>query len=290
MKTAPLLHWVREREKIRLKRAGGTNQPPWTRDPVLQKYRFCNVRRKHDRVSKWLIGHVLQFVYATTPHSVVFTALCRWINWPPTLTALMEQPWFNTSDLDMPRVGRFLDERMATRTKTWTGAYIVPGAIPPGYKKGSYIASISLGGMHNDEFMTELLTLLIEGKRQKIHKHLMTLPLWGSFMAGQVIDDWTWTPILSHAKDIYTWAPRGPGSQRGLNRLLGHDLHHRLKEDEWCTGLARVLEAIHKLGPEYQDVTSMDAQNCLCEYDKYARISNGEKQTGLTTYRPETAF
>ena len=49
-----LLYWVTERESIRIQRLQG-KAPPWTDDPILRQYRFCNVRRMDDAVSQWLL-------------------------------------------------------------------------------------------------------------------------------------------------------------------------------------------------------------------------------------------
>jgi hypothetical protein len=34
-------------------------------------------------------------------------------------------------------------------------------------------------------------------------------------MAGQVVADYTWTPLLHEATDLYTWAPWGRGRSGG---------------------------------------------------------------------------
>src|SRR5207237_6795227 len=47
-----------ERQEIFLKRARG-EAPPWTHDPILQKYKFTNVYRACDRVSQYLIQEVI---------------------------------------------------------------------------------------------------------------------------------------------------------------------------------------------------------------------------------------
>src|SRR3990167_5591431 len=49
--------FVRERETIRERRAAGT-PPPWTDDPVLREYRFCNVRRADDAGTRFYVEHV----------------------------------------------------------------------------------------------------------------------------------------------------------------------------------------------------------------------------------------
>ena len=43
--------FVSEREYIRRRRQLRPCNPPWTQDPILQQYKFCNVKRKHDRTT-----------------------------------------------------------------------------------------------------------------------------------------------------------------------------------------------------------------------------------------------
>jgi hypothetical protein len=113
---------------------------------------------------------------------------------------------------------------------------------------------------------------------------------WGTFMAGQVTADWSYTSLLSWAPDLLTWAPQGPGSRRGFNRLLGRLLSQRIAEDEWLDQLQRWRSAlIAVLGPEYESLTLMDVQNSLCETDKYLRVKYGEGRP-RSTYKPETAY
>ena len=51
-----LLHWIREREAIRLKRAAGLPQH-WTDDQILRACFFTNVRREHDRTTMWVANN-----------------------------------------------------------------------------------------------------------------------------------------------------------------------------------------------------------------------------------------
>ena len=47
-----------ERQNIFFKKAAG-EQPPYTDDPILRTYKFCNVYRASDRVSQFLIRRVI---------------------------------------------------------------------------------------------------------------------------------------------------------------------------------------------------------------------------------------
>ena len=57
---------MRERENIRLRREQGLSRP-WTSDPFLQHYRFCNIRREDDRTTRWIAEHW------RTPHQPIRT-------------------------------------------------------------------------------------------------------------------------------------------------------------------------------------------------------------------------
>jgi hypothetical protein len=102
---------------------------------------------------------------------------------------------------------------------------------------------------------------------------------WGPFMAYQVVVDMRWTRYLQNAPDIQTWAALGPGSRRGLNRLMGRDPKAPLSQEQ---GLEEMLELRRLLGktgvlapwlvlPDLSDV-----QNCLCETDKWMRVKAGD--------------
>ena len=117
------------------------------------------------------------------------------------------------------------------------------------------------------------------------HYALSKLEGFGSFMAAQVVADLKNTPghILTAAPDWHTWSAPGPGSLRGLG---------------WCyerrIGAAEYNNAINVLWNKIANLSGMpamcmqDFQNCLCEFDKYMRVStrtgrskrkyDGEKQ------------
>ena len=80
------LYFVWEREAIRLARENGYEKP-WTIDPIMEKYRFCNIRRRDDRVTQWLMTHI--YDQRCNHQDLWFiAAICRLINWPPTLKML----------------------------------------------------------------------------------------------------------------------------------------------------------------------------------------------------------
>lgn len=284
-----LLYWVEERERIRIKKEEKRLLPPWTDDRILQQYRFCNVRRRDDRVSRWLQKRVLtdKYIAADLSSFLLFTALCRWINWPPSIEAIMKAGlWPVSADkLNFKAIGKLLDAR---EQKTWTGAYMIRAEAVKDGAKGAFIAEQVVGQLRPR--IGELVVKVGVGNKHNCWEWLCGHYSWGSFLAGQVVDDWTWTPLLRRANDLNTWAPIGPGSARGFNRMLGRPLKQPVFEEEFLHELQALrLLILEVLGHPERDVTLMDTQNVLCEFDKYTRVKNGEGRP-RSTYKPETAF
>jgi len=293
MNIEPLIYWIAERDSIRNKKLAGLPSP-WTEDPILQTFRFCNVRRREDRVSVWLCNNVLteaQFVRVGAHSFLQFSAFCRWCNWPPTIKAVIDAGLYQNG-IDWGSVLEVMDSRHLNKEKLWTGAYMIKSAREWQGKKKHFgiINEIIVHGLGPH---IGLLLALMEMKapsKFEVWRELTTLKFWGGFMAGQVVDDWTWTPLLAKATDIYTWAPQGPGSIRGFNRLMEYPLRTRHAPSVWNHQLQQWRkEVISRLGPQYEDITLMDLQNCLCEADKYLRVKNGEGRP-RSKYRPETAY
>lgn len=298
-----LYYWIQERERIReLKESGA--EPPWTADEVLRTYRFCNVRRKDDRVSRWLLRNVLtaeRFNEAGFDSFVVFTALCRWINWPPTLQHLMACGFWPAGNFRWKGMVRALEDLKGTvapiwgprpgKVKVWTGAYMITArGAAPGQSKADFIINEVLREGLDVKTRKRLKEAFLLGSKQAAWEVLLERPNWGDFMCGQVVDDWSWTPLLCRAKDQYTWAPQGPGSVRGLNRILGLPLRTRHPQEEWLMQLRTLrMAAIDQLGTKFRSMTLHDTQNCLCELDKWARVKAGEGKP-RSLYRAETAY
>jgi hypothetical protein len=92
----------------------------------------------------------------------------------------------------------------------------------------------------------------------------------GTFIVGQIIADVKYVLPLRAAADWRSFALSGPGSRRGLNRVMGRPPATAWKEDVW----RRELAALHR--SIIHEMHAQDLQNCLCEFDKYQRVLTGE--------------
>lgn len=260
-----LCYWIKEREAIRIRRI--SNQPPpWTDDQLLREFRWCNVRRMDDRVSRWLLNWHRQYPEVGFRERITAALAGRLINWPDTLVT-MPYP----APYDEKKFTSALTARDTSGQKVFTGAYIINGALG-----GPKILQVS-----------QKILPVVWGERKKFPTHPQTMKeMWallngkpgiGSFMAGQAVADLRHIHRELPWEDRHEWAPEGPGSLRGINRLLGRPLDSRMRPGEWLDALrAAYAQARGRLPLTFRRLELMDMQNCMCEYDKYRRLTLGE--------------
>lgn len=274
-----MLHWVREREAVRVRRAEGRSAP-WTDDEIIGKYRFCNVRREDDLVTVWVREHIRE-PFADNPNLWFMLAISRWINWPETLAELIENAqrdacWPGAPGFNIENVAQVLNARQRRGDKIFTGAYTINAPSTKGASKIDYVTGTVLGALWNDRERFHALSdrAHVIPDLRSAHAALLKYHGWGAFMAYQVVVDWRFTRYLRNAPDISTWAAAGPGTIRGLNRLAGRPVDKAL--EQW--------KALHEMRALYETLPTetgvamdfSDIPNVLCETDKYLRVMNGE--------------
>lgn len=260
-----LLYWIRERESIRLSREAG-NPPPWSHDPIIANYRWCNVRRMDDKVSRWLLDWHQQNPEIGLQNRIAALLGGRLINWPLTLAEL---PY--PAPYEEARWTKAILRRKARGEKVFTGAYIINGALG-----GDKILQVT------QKILKPIWALRRSMPRQpetlqSVFDWLNGKPGIGTFMAGQVVADMRHVHYELPWTDRMTWAPQGPGSLRGVNRLIGQHLDYRLPKGDWLDVVRRAMAAVARAEPAIAErLELMDIQNCLCEYDKFRRLTLGQ--------------
>lgn len=283
--------YAQERYNVYLNKT--TGEPwPWTRDTILQQYRFCNVFREDDKTTKWFNTYICNPVnrHGTTSAVILATVAFRWFNrietWETVLHALTREEsnfveFFNNYD------GEFLRKVLLRDGKApWTtGSYIIK--TPDGMDKLH-------GVLHCIETFRNMLA---RGDLQAMHwrgsnftledawTQLRKVPFLGDFMAYEVVTDLRHTHVLCNAPDIMTWANPGPGAARGYSRIMGkspdyYGRHSATDRHILMEGMKRLLELAQldkKMWPNRWPKWEMrDVEHTLCEYDKYMRVANGE--------------
>lgn len=259
-----LVYFVTEREAVRVRREDGEPQSRWTEDEILQTYRFCNVRREDDRVTRWISDN-WRGPLAGNPDLWHAMCLARLVNEPATLAQLRPLPW---------------------RCEAFVGKILERKSMRLRWSNPAYIVSTCSRRMPKEQYMAEVLDALWAARKtlrptaaDTLCSYHMTLGACyglGSFLAAQVVADLKYAAPLRSASDWQTFAASGPGSRRGLNRLLGHAVDGRWREDNWRLTLDRVRVQLNDALRWDEPLHAQDVQNCLCEFDKYERARTGE--------------
>ena len=250
-----LVYWINERENIRRCKEAGFSAP-WSEDPVFQKTYFCNVRREDDKVTRFIRNY---YGIENQAMNTAFNMLiARLVNKPSSLM-IMGWPFYQWDSRDRDN---FLD--VMSKKGTWGSAYIV---------------STNGRAMPKHEYICELLTAALEqipsvpltSTLGAAHTALMAIHGLGSFMAAQIVADCKNTNgcPLQHAPDWWSWSAHGPGSLRGASWFLDR----KVTPSTWNRDMYEIRGFLDKVG--IQTICAQDIQNCLCEFDKYMRVSTG---------------
>jgi hypothetical protein len=269
-------NFINKRHRVYVKKEAGKPWP-WTKDAILQQYRFTNVYRDLDAVSVDLKRNVLDGYkpwrkdYAA--ELVAEIIKYRLFNWPATYQLLrpLRGCW------DEERAKTILRKAQRHGDKIFTGAYIVSNDASTRPKIDIVCEAVTAA----HKLAPKLVRLIranrtIENATAVIAEHV---PLCGPFVSYEIVSDLRWTPLLQNAPDIFGWANPGPGATRGLNRI-----HRRpLKAKPAPSQLVREMRSLVKesrhldrLGSHMRPLEARDVEHSLCELDKYLRVMNGE--------------
>lgn len=270
MRSQDLFYWIKERHAIYEARRLGQKKP-WTQDPILQSYRFCNVYRELDKVTIWINKH-WRTPHKDDEHLWFAMVVARLINWPDTMEA-MGYPGDMSEDQFVGTIHR----RQNAGLKAYSGAYIV-STNGNSMDKAEYLYQKVLIPMWTQRADNKP----IQGEKLESFYNRLTSNIGlGTFMAAQVVADMKYAPVLSNAPDWDTFAAPGPGSKRGLNIVFDRPMDAPWGGgSKWHDHLMRLKKEIDENIKAHNMPTlhAQDLQNCLCEYSKYYKVVTGVGQ------------
>jgi hypothetical protein len=285
-----MVHYMNERFAISLRRANGLPREQWTNDPILEKYKFTNVKRDWDYTSRWLIDNWYT-PYGAEPQSGMMAAFARFFCLVPTFEAVGVPLSLASINSWLTRAKRILTQRQERGDKVFTSAYII-GGVKPGNKKVAWVIEEYLRPVHE----SGLLGKPWGGKILLLHDRLREFNGWGDFMTQEVILDLQRTFVLMNQPDTEkrVYGVAGPGAMRGLCRVAGatYDdvgmLNRTLARGRMLDLWKVLLDPANGLHPELRrGLTVHDVEFSLCEYDKYERVLWGQG-TPKQLFKPRT--
>lgn len=269
-----------EREAIRLKREAGEPEP-WTADPILRAYHFCNVFREDDRTSRAILGSMRNC--ASVAGAVLTSLAGRLTNNASAARDVIEDDLLHASE----------DELAASFSvhKVNVGAYKIHTPLGLWNRRG--MAQMIV---REREIIFHTISYL-RGART-FHEAFKTIaekpcggrPCLVGFQAYQIaLDLLTWGMWKGTAFDGEDWTYIGPGAVRGSRYLCGDviEYHHASRDFNAFSPALRVesLEACQALstwinsggGINGRAMSIHDVEFMLCEFDKYRRRVAGGK-------------
>lgn len=253
------IRFITERELIRQRRVRGY-EAPWTDDPVLRRGYFCNVRREDDRVTRWITDNWV-LPNRDDPDLWFAMTVARNINLPATLEELgYPVPW------DPEKFVSVMRRRKEAQEKQYNGAYMIRASKTHGQLKAIYQADKQFTPAWEDRVRLRPR----EGDTLEAYFNVL-IPEhgYGHFLAGQVIADTKQVGPLKNAEDWMTWCAPGPGSQQGLNALLGQDLKIIWKRPAFLAAVNELQDYVNSRWDLTEKLCAQNIQNTLCEWSKY---------------------
>jgi hypothetical protein len=269
------LYWyyASQRQAMFERRVAG--QPaPWTDDPILGIYKFCNVFRAADRVSQYMIRDVCYHDEDCTPQDrifqiVAFRTFSRIDTWRTVREHLGRYP-----TLDNLADGTFtaaLDHAAASNGGLYTGAFILcaTDAYGQGRKHRNHVE------LWRHMFLADSLAdrILDATCLRQVYDLLHAYPLMGDFMSYQTAIDLNYSPLINFNENDFTQA--GPGALRGIRKCF-EDLGDYTPTEVIMWMLEHQTNEMNRLGLPFhglygRPLHAIDCQGLFCETDKYCR-------------------
>ncbi|MGH3899061.1 MAG: nucleotide kinase domain-containing protein [Pseudonocardiaceae bacterium] len=214
------MYWrfASERQTVFDRRVAG-DPSPWTEDPILREYKFCNVYRAADRVSQYLIRDVCYHDEPRDPEDrifqiVAFRTFSKIGTWTAVRDFLGHHPTLN--DLSDEGFRKALDHARLQNGRLYTGAFILCAKDAYGQPR-KHLNHVEL---FRHMFLQDALgeRILAASSLRQIYELLHGYPLMGDFMSYQIAIDLNYSDLVDFSENEFTQA--GPGALRGINKVF----------------------------------------------------------------------
>lgn len=265
-----------ERQAIFFRRYDG-KEAPWTDDVILNSYKFTNAYRASDRVSQYLIRHVIyegdQSVDELFFRIMLFKIFNKISTWRLFIKVFGAVRYV---DYEQHHYDAVITDAMARGEAVFSAAYIMPsGSSTFGEKKKhrNYLKLL-------EKMMRENVPIQIAKARlmRDAFEILLGYPMIGDFLAYQLVTDLNYSCLTDFSEMEFVMP--GPGARSGIRKcfettggLSDTDLIRRVADMQEKEFEQRGITFRSLWGRQLQLI---DCQNLFCEVDKYSRIAHPE--------------
>lgn len=283
------VYWrfAEKRQEIFFKQVSGLRLD-LTDDPILKLYKFTNTYRAADRVSQYLIKHVIYDETASRDNKEVFfrILLFKMFNKIETWEFLKKKIGvLSYKDYDFKKYDKLLSECLDQQVKIFSAAYIMPsGRQFPGYKKKHQNCLEVLNLMMKDDVPGKVSQM---NRMSDVFDLLKTYPMIGDFLAYQYAIDINYSLVTNFSENNFV-VP-GPGAKRGIAKCVT-DKNKYSDTDIIKYMVDEQENEFKRLGLHFKTLWGrplhlIDCQNIFCEVDKYLRVFHPELKLNGTGKR-----
>jgi hypothetical protein len=263
-----------ERQEIFFRRLHD-EQPPWTRDPILNKFKFTNAYRASDRASQYLIKNVIyqgdDSIDETFFRTILFKTFNKIETWELLTNSLGP---ISFRDYSFKHYDKILTKSLRTAQKIYSAAYI----IASGKRKYGHARKHQNHLRLIEQMMEDRLPSRIAHctSMQQVFDLLHSYFTIGDFLAYQYAIDLNYSELTSFSE--MEFVVPGPGALDGIRKCFSDP--GGLNEIDIIKLMAdRQYEEFARLGLTFQSLWGrplqlIDCQNLFCEVGKYARIAH----------------
>ena len=265
-------YFAAERQNIFFKKLHA--ELPFTNDPILKQYKFCNVYRALDRASQFLLRSVIYNGSNFNPEDILFRIfLFRLFNRNETWVTLEKKVGnINLRDFSPEEYAQAFEAIKTSGVSIYGNAFILCANKHFGFDKKyqNHLALLEYVFIKSD-FAQRLLAVK---SLKDLFCTLRELPLIGDFMAYQIAIDFNYAEIFSFSENDFTIA--GPGARRGIKKCFV-DIGHYSEADVIHWMVDNQEKEFQRLGLTFQrlghrPLHAIDCQGLFCETDKYCRV------------------
>lgn len=308
--TVSLVHFrefITERYKIHVKKDVLKLEKPWTENPILQQYKFTNVRREHDKQSRELIHRVSTNPKLSLEEKIANTFLFRAWNNSDTFETF-GGPWklhviYDPLTKESARAV-YREAMQEEPERLWFSSAYNQGGTKQSWKrlnpddsdKTPAEPDIPLRVFHVGVWLGRdkvIQRILASKNQERCFEVIKSVRGFADFLAYQVFVDLTYIEDFPFSENEFVIA--GPGCKRGMDRLFidrdGMTYEECLfwlrdKFDKLMSWLERKgdwpeenpwdpSELFMDLEPHDACMNVMSLENCFCEFSKYMKALDG---------------
>lgn len=241
--------FVKERERIRKLKASGVSFP-WTEDEILQRYKFTNVWRQDDAVTKSIQSRLKE---CESISDVLLSIFClRLINRKEVIDNLV-----------LPTLSKCLDDEYKLPEFIWGDAFIVLPHLPKGSKKKDILEKLlNIVARRLENGISNFETIFEMSRVKKLVLYEMMCDVWQFYGLEEM-----YCNIGGGAKP--TLKMLYPNQE--INEKLVADLAERMYQ----SGI------VHEV---YEKPTMRCAEGMCCEFRKYLNLKDKTRKTRKRIY------